>query len=70
MNRKAATDIRRNIRVSSKVLKDYERLARQVPILDEMNKGASYGLKHPFETDILPAHPGNPKGNGEKQTNP
>lgn len=46
-----------NPHLDLKVVKDFERLASQVPLTGVLRKGSNYTLSHPLETSIAFVQP-------------
>lgn len=53
MSKDNASLFKRNPRIDTKVVKDFERLGKEVPEGFAPKKGANYGLTHPMDTAIL-----------------
>ena len=74
MNQDTATLSKKNPRLDLEVVKDFERLASQVPLVDALKKGADYNLSHPLDTATLRAQHGNQKPDkarrGDRQPHP
>ena len=57
MNQDNTALLKQNPRIDIKVVKEYERLEKQVPEMFAPKKGADYRLTHPFDNAPLHTQP-------------